>query len=103
MKQLACYELSKCLPFRNIAEYRSQVAAILKTKMAAKNWTYQLASIKIPVQDDLNYLCAKIHNFIQKCTLHLIYWLKSPHYMDMSMMYTIADRIADHVENSVNT
>ena len=48
--------------------------------MAAKNWTYQLASIKIPVQDDLNYLCAKIHNFIQKCTLHLIYWLKSPHY-----------------------
>ena len=80
MKKLACYELSKCLPFRNIAEYRSQVAAILKTKMAAKNWTYQLASIKIPVQDDLNYLCAKIHNFIQKCTLHLIYWLKSPHY-----------------------
>ena len=80
MKKLACYELSKCLLFRNIAEYRSQVAAILKTKMAAKNWTYQLASIKIPVQEDLNYLCAKIHNFIQKCTLHLIYWLKSPHY-----------------------
>ena len=71
MKKLACYELSKCLPFRNIAEFRFQVAAILKTKMAAKNWTYQLASIKIPVQDDLNYLCAKIRNFIQKCTLHL--------------------------------
>ena len=79
MKKLACYELSKCLTFRNIAEYRSEVSAILKTKMAAKNWTYQLASIKIPVQEDLNYMCAKIHNFIQKCTLHLIYWLKSPH------------------------
>ena len=73
MKKSASYELSKCLPSRNIAEYMSQVAAILKTMMAAKNWTYQLASIKIPVQEDLNYLCAKIHNFIQKCTLHLIY------------------------------
>ena len=60
MKKSACYELSKCLPFRDIAEYRSHMAAILKTKMAAKNWTYQLASIKIPVQEDLNYLCAKI-------------------------------------------
>ena len=79
MGKSACYKLSKYLPFWNIAEYKSQVAAILKTKMAAKNWTYQLASIKIPVQEDLNYLCAKIHNFIQKCTLHLIYWLKSPH------------------------
>ena len=31
-------------------------------------WTYQLASIKIPVERYLNYVCAKIHNFIQKCT-----------------------------------
>ena len=31
-------------------------------------WTYQLASIKIPVKRYLNNLCAKIHNFIQKCT-----------------------------------
>ena len=73
MKKSACYELFKCLPFQNIAEYRSQVVAILKTKMVAKNWTFQLASIKIPVQEDLNYLFAKIHNFIQKCTHHLIY------------------------------
>ena len=63
MKKSACYELFKCLPFRDIAEYRSHMAAILKTKMTAKNWTYQLASIKIPIQEDLNYLCAKIHNF----------------------------------------
>ena len=76
MKKSACYELSRCLPFRNIAEYSHQVAAILKTKMAAKNWTYQLASIKISVQDDLNYLCANFHNFIRKCTLHLIGGLK---------------------------
>ena len=44
------------------------MAAILQNKMAAKMWTYQLASIKIPVERYLNYLCAKIHNFIQKCT-----------------------------------
>ena len=44
------------------------MAAILKTKMATKTSTYQLASIKIPVERYLNYLCAKIHNFIQKCT-----------------------------------
>ena len=61
------------------------MAAILKTKMAAKNWTHQLASIKISVQEDLNYLCDKIHNFIQKCTLHLIYCLKSPHYPENSL------------------
>ena len=44
------------------------MAAILKNKIAAKMWTYQLASIKIPVERYLNNLCAKIHNFIQKCT-----------------------------------
>ena len=44
------------------------MAAILQNKMAAKMWTYQLASIKIPEERYLNYLCAKIHNFIQKCT-----------------------------------
>ena len=44
------------------------MAAILKITMAAKIWTCQLASIKIPVEQYLNYLCAKIHNFIQKCT-----------------------------------
>ena len=60
--------------------------------MAAKNWTYQLASIKIPVQEDLNYLCAKIHNFIQKCTLYLIYWLKSPHYKRLSRLSWMSDR-----------
>ena len=44
------------------------MAAILKTKMANRKWTYQLASNKIPVQDDLNYLCAKIHNlFLCAC------------------------------------
>ena len=75
MKKSACDELSNCLPLWNIAEYRSQVAAILKTKMAAKMWTYQLASIKIPVERYLNYLCAKIHNFIQKCTP---YYLRAP-------------------------
>ena len=53
----------------------SQVAAILKTKMAAKMWTYRLASIKIPVERYLNYLCAKNHNFIQKCTP---YYLRAP-------------------------
>ena len=75
MKKSACYELSNCLPLCNIAEYRSQVAAILKTKMASKMWTYQLAPIKIPVERYLNYLCAKIHNFIQKCTP---YYLRAP-------------------------
>ena len=43
--------------------------------MAAKMWTYQLASIKIPVERYLNYLCAKMHNFIQKCTP---YYLRAP-------------------------
>ena len=37
--------------------------------MAGKNWTYQLASIKIPVELFPNYLCDIIHNFIRKCTL----------------------------------
>ena len=54
-------------------EYTFQVAAILKFKMAAEIWTYQPASSKIPAEQDLNYMCAKIHNFIQKCTLHHIY------------------------------
>ena len=64
----ACYELSNCLPLWNISENRSQVAAILEYKMAVKMWTYQLATIKIPVERYLNYLSAKIHIFIQKCT-----------------------------------
>ena len=51
-----------------VRRYRSQVASILKTKMAAKMWMYQPASIKIHVERYLNYLCAKIHTFIQKCT-----------------------------------
>ena len=51
------------------------MAAISKTKMAAKMLTYQLASIKIPVERYPNYLCAKIHNFIQKCTP---YYLRDP-------------------------
>ena len=75
MKKSPCYELSNCLPLWNISEYRSQVAAILKTKMVAKMWTYQLASIKIPVERYPNYLCAEIHNFIQKCTP---YYLRAP-------------------------
>ena len=73
MRKSASYELSECLPFKNIDEYRYQVAAILKTKMAAKNWTYQLASIKIPVQEDLNYLCAKIHNFFSRSAHFISY------------------------------
>ena len=67
MKKSACYEVSN-LPTWNTAEYRSKVAAILKTKMAAKIWMCQLASIKILIEQYLNYLCAKIYNFIQKCT-----------------------------------
>ena len=55
------------------------MAAILKTKMAAKMWTYQLASIKIPVERYLNYLCAKSHNFIQKCTPNYLRVLRSAH------------------------
>ena len=68
-----------------MAKYKFQVAAIFKTKMAAKNSTYQFASIKISVEQDLNYLCAKIYNFIQKCTLKT-YELNtiSPHIIEFS-------------------
>ena len=72
MKKSACYELSNCLPTLNIADYRSQVAAVLKTKKAAKIWTWQLASIKIHIEQYLNYSNAKIHDFIQKCTTNYL-------------------------------
>ena len=78
-------------PSWNIVKYRSQVAAILKNKMAAKNWTCQLAFIKFLLEQDLSYLCTQIHNFIQKYTLLLIYWLKSPLLYCLLALQSIAD------------
>ena len=52
-------------------------------------WTYQLASIKIPVKRYLNNLCAKIHNFIQKCTPN---YLRAPTTGFCPRMTTLADQ-----------
>ena len=41
------------------------MAATFKTKMAVKIRTRQLASIKIPIEQYLIYLCAKIQNCIE--------------------------------------
>ena len=75
--------------FRVVRPYRSQMAAILQNKMAAKMWTYQLASIKILVERYLNYLCAKNSQFYPEVHTQLP---KSPHYSNSSsklLLYVI--------------
>ena len=68
----ACYELYNFLLSWNIFDYKYKVSADLKTKIAAKTWTWP---IKIPVEQDLNYLCAKIHNFREVHTSsHQVTW-----------------------------